>query len=48
MPMDGCMKFFSPQSNAGVSQEKGVAIMSQTIAVSDDYDSNVKKNIIKP
>ncbi len=32
MPMEGLVKFFSLQDTAGVSQEKGAAVISQTIA----------------
>ncbi len=42
--MEGLVKFFSPQNTAGVSQEKGVAVMSQTVVVNGDQVSNVKKN----
>ncbi len=41
-------KFFSPQNTAGVSQEKSVAVSSQTTVVNGDQDSNVKKYRIKP
>ncbi len=30
------VKFFNPQNTAGVSQEKGVAVMPKTIAVNGD------------
>ncbi len=42
MPMQGQVKFFSLQNTAGVSQEKGVAVMSQTIEVNGDQVLNVK------
>ncbi len=41
--MEGQVKFFSPQNTAGVSQEKGVAVTSQTIEVNGDQVSNIKK-----
>ncbi len=31
MPMDGQVKFFSPQNTSGVLQEKGVAVIFGTI-----------------
>ncbi len=50
--MEGQVKFFSPQNTAGVSKEKGLAVISQIIAVDGDQDSNVKnkktQNIIQP
>ncbi len=33
---DGWVTLFSPQNTAGVSQKKGVAVMSQTIVVNGD------------
>ncbi len=48
MQIEGSVKFSSAQNTAGVSQEKGVAVMSQTISVDGDQVSNVKKCIIKP
>ncbi len=36
MPGECRVKFFSPQNAAGVSQEKGVAVISQTIEVDGD------------
>ncbi len=40
MWIEGPVKFFSPQNTAGVSQEKGVAVFSQTVKVNGDQDSN--------
>ncbi len=34
--MEGQVKFFIPQNSAAVSQEKRIAVMSQTIAVNSD------------
>ncbi len=48
MPMEGPVKFCSPQNAAGVSKEKGVAVMPQTMEVNGDQDLNVTENIIKP
>ncbi len=45
MLMEGQVNFFSPQNTAGVSQEKDVAVKSQTIEVNGDWDSNIKNNI---
>ncbi len=39
MLMKGQVKFFSPQITAQVSQEKGVAVISQTVEVIGDQDS---------
>ncbi len=33
MLMEGWVKIFSPQNAAGVSQKKGIAVISQTIVV---------------
>ncbi len=44
MLTEGRVKFFSPWNPAGVSQEKGVAVVSQTVEVNDDQDSNRKTN----
>ncbi len=41
MPMEGWMKFFIPQNTAGVSQEKDVAVISQTIVLNGDQLSKV-------
>ncbi len=41
MLMEGQAKFFSPQISAGVSQEKGVAVISQTTEANGDKYSNV-------
>ncbi len=41
--MEGRVKFFTKQNTAGVSQEKGVAVMSQTIVVNGDQILNIKK-----
>ncbi len=37
------VKFFSPHDTAEDSQEKGVAVISQTTEVNGDQFSNVKK-----
>ncbi len=34
--MDGWVKFFSPQNTAGVSQDQGLAVMSQTTEANGD------------
>ncbi len=39
MPMEGWVKFFSPRNTAGVSQEKGVAVMFQTTVMNGDKDT---------
>ncbi len=31
--MEGRVQFFNPQNTAGVSQEKGIAVICQTIVV---------------
>ncbi len=41
--MEGQVKFLCPQNTAGVSQEKGVAVISRTIVMNGDLDSNVLK-----
>ncbi len=38
------MKSFSPQNPAGVSQEKSVAVIFQTIEINGKQVSNVKKS----
>ncbi len=38
LPMEGPVKFFGPQNTAGVSQEKGISVISQIIIVNGDYD----------
>ncbi len=40
--MVGLVKCFSPQNTAGVSQEKGVAVIPQTTEVNSDQFSNKK------
>ncbi len=35
--------FFSPQNTVGVSEEKGFAVISQTIETNGDQDFNVNK-----
>ncbi len=40
------VKSSSPQNTAGVSQEKGVTVISQTIETNGDQVSNVKIIII--
>ncbi len=47
MPMEGWVKFFSSRKTAGVSQEKAVAVISQTIEVNGDQVWNVKQNTLK-
>ncbi len=42
MPMGGCMKFFTPKNTAGVSQEKGTAVISKTIKENGDHVQNVR------
>ncbi len=37
------MKFFSSQNTAGVSQEKGIAVISQTMEVNGDQVLKVQK-----
>ncbi len=37
------MKFFSPQSTAGVPQEIRIAVISQTIVANGDQVSNMKE-----
>ncbi len=44
MLMDGQVKFFSPQSTAGVSQEKDLLVISQKPVGNGDLVSKVKKN----
>ncbi len=39
MPMEGQIKFFSPQNTAGVLQEKGVAVTFLTIEANGDQVS---------
>ncbi len=36
MPVEGQVNFFSPQNTAGLSQEIGVAVISQTLEVNGD------------
>ncbi len=36
MPMEGRVKFFSPQNTAGVSEEKGTEVISKTMEANDD------------
>ncbi len=47
MLMEGRLKFFTTQNSAGVSQEKDIAVISQTIKVNGDQVSNVKPNQTK-
>ncbi len=47
MPMEGLVKFFSPQNAAEVSQGKDIAFIPQKIEVNGDQDSNIKEYIIK-
>ncbi len=37
MAMEGQVTFFSPQNTAGVSQGKGIVVISQTIKVNGDH-----------
>ncbi len=46
--MEGQVKFFNPQNTARVSQEKSVVAITQTMKVTGDLDSNLKKYIVKP
>ncbi len=46
--MEGRAKIFSSQNTAGVSKEKGVAVILQTIELNGDQFSHVKKYIIYP
>ncbi len=52
MTMKGQVKFFSPQSTTVVLQEKCVAVISKTIAVNGDKDSNMligsNSSVLKP
>ncbi len=36
MPVEGQVKLFSAQNTAGVSQEKGIAVVSQTVEANGD------------
>ncbi len=36
MLMEGWVKFISPQNTTGVSQEKGIAVVSQIIEMNGD------------
>ncbi len=48
MLMEGWVKFFSPQNAVvWVSQEKGVAVMSQTMAVNGDQFWNINETLKK-
>ncbi len=42
MPMEGQVKFLNLQNAAEVSKEKDKAVISQTVAVKSDQDSNIK------
>ncbi len=42
MLLEGQAKFFSPQSTAGISQEKDIAVISKTIVVNGDKDLSVE------
>ncbi len=48
MPMEDWVKYFSPQNSAGVSQEKGIAVISYTIEVNGYQELNIKKYRINP
>ncbi len=43
MVMEGQVKFFSPQDSAGVSQEKDIAVISQTVDINGYQDLNIIK-----
>ncbi len=43
MQKKGGVTFFSPQNAAGDSHEKSIAVISQTIEVNGEWDSNKKK-----
>ncbi len=43
MPMEGQEKVFSPQNTAGVSKEKGVAVISHTSEANGNQVSKLKK-----
>ncbi len=43
MLMEDRLKFFSPQNTVGVSLEKDVVAISQTIAVNGDQVSHIEK-----
>ncbi len=43
MQMEGWVKFFSPQSSAGVSQDKDIVVISQTAEVTGDQISKKPK-----
>ncbi len=43
MLIEGLGKFFIPQNTAGVSQEKGIVVISQTVSVIGEQSSTVKK-----
>ncbi len=43
MLKEGWVKFFRIQNTAGVSQEKGIAAISQTTETNGDQFSNIKK-----
>ncbi len=43
MPMEGQVRFVSPQNSAAVLQEKDVAVICQTTVVNGDQNSNIKK-----
>ncbi len=47
MPMEGQVKFLSSWNTAGVSWEKGVAVISQTIIANGDQVLKVKKILTK-
>ncbi len=48
MPVEGWVKFFSLQNTAGVSQEKGVVVISRTVEVNGDHFSKLKQILLKP
>ncbi len=43
MPMGGWVKLFTPQNTAEVLQQKGIAVISQTIKVNGDKNLNIEK-----
>ncbi len=42
MPLEARMKVFTPLNTAGVSQEKGIAVIYHAMEVKGDRDSNIK------
>ncbi len=46
MPIEGPIKFFSPQNTAGVLWVQGITVISQAVSVHGDQVSNVKISIM--